>query len=243
MSQAPEGQRFFSEQLTVSVLPIASGGVCCVLDDVLSDPDALVDWACEQPFGAPLGYPYPGVVLPVPESISLRVAELFAQHARSRLGGRRTHDAKVRLSMVTTPPEELQPCQWLCHRDRVADDPAAGLFAASVLYLFRDPSLGGTSFYRPRRPAADIDRLVADSMRLDAQEFERRHGVHAGYMSGSNAYFECVAQVPARWNRMIIYDGAVFHSADIGATDRLSSDPRRGRLTLNGFFTCSRAAQ
>jgi hypothetical protein len=39
---------------------------------------------------------------------------------------------------------------------------------------------------------------------------------------------------------LIFYSGTVFHSGHITAPERLCDDPRRGRLTLNGFFTCRR---
>jgi hypothetical protein len=123
----------------------------------------------------------------------------------------------------------------------VAPD-ASVLYVASVLYLFRDPALGGTSFYVPRQPMEDTERLVRDSHLLDAREFGARYGLQAGYMDGGNAFFECVARVPAAWNRMILYDAGFFHSGDIGRPDRLAADPAAGRLTANGFFNCSRQA-
>ena len=52
-----------------------------------------------------------------------------------------------------------------------------------------------------------------------------------------NDYFECVATIAPRWNRMIFYDGSVLHSGDITAPELLSTLPSTGRLTLNGFFT------
>jgi hypothetical protein len=144
--------------------------------------------------------------------------------------------------MVTVPPAELDPVQWQCHRDRVAAEPNRVIFAAMVLYLFHNPALGGTSFYRPRLSSDQTDRMVADSQMMAADEFSARHGLRAGYMSGSNPYFERITSVPAAWNRMIFYDGSLFHSADIGESSLISSDPRTGRLTLNGFFTCRRVA-
>jgi hypothetical protein len=74
---------------------------------------------------------------------------------------------------------------------------------------------------------------------LPAAEFSARHGLQPGYMTASNQWFEKIASVPARWNRLIFYSGMVFHSGDI-APERLCDDPRTGRLTLNGFFTCRR---
>ncbi|MEO7432656.1 MAG: DUF6445 family protein [Dokdonella sp.] len=79
--------------------------------------------------------------------------------------------------------------------------------------------------------------IVEDALRCAA-----RHGIAAGYMTGSNRWFNQTASVPARWNRMIFYDGAVLHSGDIGAPEKLDGDPGRGRLTLNGFFVSRRHA-
>ena len=38
---------------------------------------------------------------------------------------------------------------------------------------------------------------------------------------------------------MVFYDGRLFHSGDIGDARALDDDPLRGRLTLNGFYTCT----
>ncbi len=43
-------------------------------------------------------------------------------------------------------------------------------------------------------------------------------------------------------NRMVFYDGTMLHSSDIPAAGKLSDDPQRGRLTLNGCYTCRRKA-
>lgn len=233
---------FFNPDPMISVLALRGDHCCVVVDDALTDPEGLVAWAATQSFRLPEGYPYPGRVLDAPMNLHARVADFFALHVRGRLRARRTLDATVRLSMVTVPPAELAPRQWQCHRDRVVDDPRAYLFAASVLYLFREPALGGTSFYVPRRSAAETDRLLADSQLLDADAFSARYGLAPGYMDGSNDYFERIAQVPAAWNRAIYYDGGLFHSADVGQPERLNADPARGRLTLNSFFTCRRNA-
>jgi hypothetical protein len=232
----------FNPALTVQSVPLGSDRYCHVIDDALADPDALVDWACSQTFGPPKEYAYPGVLCGVPTGITQRVADCFAQHVRSRMGVRRTLDPSVRLSLVTLAPEQLVPCQWQCHRDRSIGAQDDTLLVASVLYLFKDPALGGTSFYEPRQEPALTDRMVADSLALDAHAFAARYGLEPSYMTDSNAYFERVATVPAAWNRLIFYDGGLFHSGDIARPDLLSTDPSRGRLTLNGFFTCRRKA-
>jgi hypothetical protein len=236
--------RFFSAQPQISAVPLMGQDTCWVVDNVLANPDGLVRWAHaqEQGFADPVGYPYPGVVLDAPAAITQGMADYFAQHGRTRLGARRTLGTTVRLSVVTTPPAQLLPLQWQCHRDRVADDPRAFLFAASVLYLFRTPALGGTSFYVPRLSAQATDAMLADSQLLDGPSFTAKHGVQPGYMNGSNAFFERVAQVPAAYNRAIFYDGGLFHSADVDQPSLLTPNPQTGRLTLNSFFSCTRKA-
>jgi len=230
--------RLFNPTPAISTVPLAGGREVVVIDDMLLDPDRLVAWAREQAFQPPDGFPYPGVVTAAPQPLADRFAEHFAQHARTRLHARRTLARDVRLSMVTTPPAQLDPRQWQCHRDRVSTDPATR-YVASVLYLFRDPALGGTSFYVPRQSPGATDRIQYDSQTLSAEAFGARYGLKAGYMDGSNAYFDCVARVPAAWNRMILYDAGFFHSGDIGRPGLLTTDPARGRLTLNCFFSCS----
>jgi len=234
------GNAFFNPHPAISTVPQPAGNQVVVIDDVLLDPAGLVAWARDRPFRAP-DFPYPGLIADGPKALSGRFLDFFAQHARGRLGARRTLAHDVRLSMVCTPPSELDPRQWQCHRDRVSMDPAI-LYVGSVLYLFRDPALGGTSFYRPRQSPLQTDRIVADSQTLTAAEFSARHGLTAGYMDGGNAYFDCVARVPAAWNRMILYDAGIFHSGDVGRPDRLTTDPLTARLTLNAFFSCRRNA-
>jgi len=233
--------RFFNPQVTLRWLRLKSGAPYCVIDDALANPHGLAQWAKSQRYSQP-PYPYPGVVCEVPPITAL-VADFFAQHIRTALGARRTLSSVSRLSMVTKAPHLLAPCQWQCHRDRVDAPPVDVVLAASVLYLFHDQQLGGTSFYAPRQSPEATERMVIDSQLLAADAFSARYGLSAGYMAGSNAYFERTDRAEAVWNRMIFYDGDVFHSGDVGEAQHLSPDPERGRLTLNSFFTCKRSAR
>jgi len=193
-------------------------------------------------FTAPGNSAYPGLELWMPPAVSGLLDDWFREHARARLGGRRSLRIDCRLSMVTLPADALQPKQWFCHRDDPGHDPRT-MRAASVLYLFHDASFGGTSLYRPTRPMDEIERMVQDAGQLDAAAFVQRWQVPAGYMDGDNAYFQRVLQVPARFNRAVFYDGGMFHCSDNGPAGALPDNPRTGRLTLNGFFSCTRAAR
>jgi hypothetical protein len=235
--------QFFNPAPRISAVPIAPGEFCIVIDEALAHPEGLVDWAAMQDFRPPVGFPYPGVIVDAPPAVSAMVGDYFAQYARGRLGGRRTLSTTVRLSLVTLSPQQLRPMQWQCHRDRLGPAPRDVLLGAMVAYLFRDTGLGGTSFYRALLSDEETERMINDAGRMSAAEFGVRYGLAAGYLSGSNRYFERLAQIPAAWNRMLFYNGGLFHSGDITAPARLSADPRSGRLTLNGFFTCRAAAR
>ncbi len=238
-----DDKRMFNPRPRIEVVPIDATHACYVIDDALLHPERLVGYAQEHRarFGLAPHNAYPGLELRMPEGFSAQLDDFFRMHVRTALGARRTQRMYSRLSMVTLLPHTLQPRQSICHRDRLTLAPNLCI-AASVLYLFKDAALGGTSFFAPTRPAHEIERLMRDSATLDSVEFARAYSILPGYMTDSNEFFKKVLTVPARWNRLIFYDGNVFHTGDIANPAKLSADPQTGRLTLNGFFTCSKCA-
>lgn len=215
-----------------------------VIDDALLDPSRFVDFAAEHWAHAreTEHNAFPGPELPMPDAFTARLEDWFNEHLRRALGGRRTLRTHSRFAMATWPASRLQPRQWLCHRDRDAVHPGERV-AASVLYLFHDASLGGTAFYRPRRDPLAIARLVHESSTMDGEAFRRLHPeIAAGYLRDSNDWFERLGVVEPRFNRLIAYDGDLFHTSHVVEASGLPDDPRRGRLTINGFFTLRAAA-
>jgi hypothetical protein len=233
----------FNPNPIVSEVPLHDGQVCLVFDNALLNPQRLVELAAQyrEHFVDGQWNAYPGPELRMPESFSARLGDFFARHARHRLGGRRTLRAHSRMALVTRDPQQLQPRQWICHRDQLRVDLGIRI-AASVLYLFKSEALGGTSFYRPLQSPEQTEQIVEDSGKLSAVDFTTKYGIRPSYMGAGNAWFERTATVPARFNRLIFYRGDVFHSGAIARPELLSPDPLRGRLCLNGFFTCRVAA-
>lgn len=224
----------------VERIPVAGTSVC-VIDDALVDPVQFVEHAVAHrddfrpaPYNA-----YPGIELRLPDAFCRMFAAFFDEHLRARFGLRRTLRQHAKLAMVTLPEAELQPVQTIPHQDALTTLPGEEAMAA-VLYLFRDEQLGGTGFYQPRVDAAGMRGMLADAASGDAGSFWPKHGVARRYPGGSDQWFERVARVPPRWNRLIVYPGRLLHSGDIPHPDRLDPDPRSGRLTLNVFMTCRR---
>lgn len=137
-------------------------------------------------------------------------------------------------SIVTVPPDQLQPIQRAPH----FDGPEPNLFA--LLHYLRVPEGSGTAFYRHR--ATGIERVTAANLPL----LERaRSGELAelppGYVGGSTAAYEQIEMIDAVADRLIVYHGSLLHSGIIPASMRFSADPREGRLTAN-FFLLGRPA-
>lgn len=234
----------FNPRPTLSQVPIGDGATCVVIDDALEDPQALVDLSLRHrsAFTMAQANAFPGLELPLPDSVTHRFSECFSQHARGVVGARRVLSATGRLSMVTLLPSQLAPLQRVCHRDRLAAA-ADQCVGAGVLYLFHDAALGGTSFFRARREAEDdIEARMRRWSVMDNAAFDAETGLTPAYMTQSNAHFEKTAAVPARWNRLVFYDGSRFHTSHIEQPGHLSDDPARGRLTINLFFVCRRRA-
>jgi hypothetical protein len=231
----------FNPQPEVHSVAIGTLGRCVIIDQALSDPQAWVQRAQQfsDEFAQLEGNAFPGPELHLPAGVTQMLDGALSRHAREALHVGATLAAYSRLSMVLLAPEQLAPKQWICHRDQISTDPAHAI-AASVLYLFQDPDLGGTSFYQPRDPAR-CAQLVHDSGVLDGPQFQARYGIAAGYLLDSNAHFERLLTVPARFNRLIFYSGRIFHSSHIPRPDLLARAPQRGRLTMNGFFVCEQA--
>ena len=235
----------FNPHPRIDVVSAAGDRRVLVIDDALSDPQAWVGFAAtqrdafvESPHNA-----YPGPELRLTDAQSAPLAQFFDEHLRSRLGARRTLRMYARLSMATRAAADLEPRQWIAHRDRLDDAPDR-LVAACVLYLFGDERLGGTAFFAPKRDARATAIAVHESGTLDRDTFAARYGVTPGYPHADNDLFEKVLDIPARWNRLVVYDGGtLFHGSAIDRPDVLRDDPRAGRLTLNGFFVCRAKAR
>ncbi len=231
----------FNSKAKLSLHPLFGPHQVVVLDDALAEPERWVERASQQAhaFAAAPHNAYPGIELRLPARITERLNTLYETAIAPYLAGDRVLQSHARLALVTKRSSELSPPQWICHRDRLFV-PAEHCVAASVTYLFHNTALGGTSFFKPNVDAQTVNQLVHDSGALGAIEFAARYGFEPGYMNLSSAWFTHVCTIPPRFNRMIFYDGAIFHSSHILNDDLLSTDPSHGRLTLNGFFTCTR---
>ncbi len=226
--------------ITLDVVEPEPGFRCVVVDDFLLDPETLIDYAAAHAddFYAPRRA-YPGKVLPVEDGLVEPLNNLV-RNELSRLfpfcrGGIEFH---TQFSLTTLQPEDFTWIQRLPHADpRLAPDRAN---YAALLYLFDDPSLGGTGFYRWRDEAfwadvANMQKNDADAIEPLLREKFAFFREPPRYVTESNEAVELIAAAPAKFNRLLFYSGDLPHSAYIEHPEKLTDDPRTGRLTLNLF--------
>lgn len=133
-------------------------------------------------------------------------------------------------SMVTADPADLRPPQRAPHFDTI--DP----MQYAVLHYLNVAPGSGTAFFRQR--STNVERVTAQNADIFVRVARRQMAELApdsGYILGSNAHYEQVAEIEAVPDRLIIYHSSLLHSGIIPADMNRSGDPRVGRLTTNIF--------
>lgn len=135
-------------------------------------------------------------------------------------------------SLVTLGEKELHPLQRIPHYDH-----SSGEVIAVMHYLLGSES-GGTAFYRHRRTGFEtITPAREDAYNAALAMDERQHGMPpAQFCYGDTDWFEMIDEVEAAPDRLVLYRGRQLHSGVIPDASLLSSDPRKGRLTINMFL-------
>lgn len=210
------------------------------MDDFLLNPEDIVEYAIERKGAFEMPHrSYPGDVLDL-DQLTFSELSRFIRSTLSKIFSFARGDIldTCQLCITTLQPKEFNWIQRLPHTD-YRRDPGKDNYAI-LAYLFDNPALGGTGFYRFRDDnfwASVLPRQVDDpngglsivqtrySMFLDPPR----------YPAGSDQAVELITRIPAKFNRMVCYNGDVPHSAYITDANLLSGDCRNGRLTLNSF--------
>lgn len=214
---------------------------CVIIDDFLQDPHELVEFAAHHAgeFSIPERSYYPGLLFDVNDDAMTDIYRFIRSKMTKHFPFLRGDmNLSTNLSMVTMQPDELSIKQRLCHTD--PDTSPNRVNYAALVYLFENEGLGGTGFYRWKdfellQKANAIELVDSEKALAFLQENCATYREPARYMTGSNEIAELLCTIPARFNRLIFYSGDVPHSGAIAAPELLTSDFRKGRLTLNIF--------
>lgn len=228
----PELRRFGREQSPVVVIDDFTGR----LDEVRQVAESLA------PFPAIERNYYPGLrrIIGAGDGAANDIVLQLCRDAAPFVAGAFDVDRfeliEASFSMVTTPPSQLRGAQRAPHFD--SPDPN---YLALLLYL-RVPDGSGTAFFRQR--STGIERVTDDKLPRFVSAAEREAALlpaEAGYIHGSDRFFEQIGKVEAVPDRLVIYQGSLLHSGIIPPDMPFSDDPTQGRLTAN-LFLRARAA-
>jgi hypothetical protein len=208
-----------------------------VIDDFSGDPERIARMAgALGPFPQVSSGYYPGVRRVIEESDAFawtyvtRACEGAAQFIAGAFDVDGFELLEGSFSMVTSRPADLQPAQRAPHFDSTDQKYYA------LLHYLRVPADSGTAFFRQR--STRIERVTDENVNRFVQTARREAATldaDAGYIQGSNDFFEQIAAIEAVPDRMIIYQGSLLHSGIIPPDMNFSADPREGRLTANIF--------
>jgi len=212
-----------------------------VVDDVIDNPEALVDYAASlAPFPPEAGNYYPGLRLHLPpDPIATDYVNAVCRTLGGLLGGayglRNFSVQGASFSIVTKPASELQALQTIPHFD--SPNP---LFFAVLHYLSHHEG-SATAFFRHARTGFETMTLQRAGRYAKAREEDQAvYGRANGYVRGSGNGFEEIGRVEGRFNRLVVYPSNLFHSGILPDDYDFSPDPRRGRLTTNIFLNGTR---
>lgn len=203
--------------------------VVCI-DDFSGDPARLVELAIDADF-IDAGSVYPGVRAPAPPEYAAKLIASTAGIVERIFGAPPEPDLEMcAFSIVSKPSASLRAIQRIPHIDGA--DPRRIAF---IHYLCGSQQ-GGTAFYRHR--ATGLALVTPETLEPFRTRVSAELAVASpapGYVRDDGVFFERIHAVEAAYDRLVIYKGNALHSGDIGPHTVLSDDPRRGRLTLNGF--------
>lgn len=202
-----------------------------VIDGFAPDPQRLRDDAGFLSFRS-MGEHYPGIRAPVAARMLQPFLDALAPVVAETFGARRMAVVDAFYSLVTTPPASLAPIQRLPHFDEMAPTRLALLH-----YLAADEG-SGTAFFRHLATGYEsIDAARYPTYRRSLDADLRRHGLPPpGYIAGDTPVFEQVALHRGSFNRAILYRSNTLHCAAIPPDMVFSTDPAKGRLTVNTFL-------
>lgn len=200
--------------------------------DFFTDPDAVVAAACDQTY-ARINPHYPGVRAPVAAELLQTLCDTLAEQDLAGSPSGRTWQGRAWYSIVTSPPQRLTPIQRLPHFDGFDEAQLA------VMIYLDHTAHGGTAFFRQHKTG--IERVTEQRFPEYKKSLERSvqaAGLPAArYVTDGAPHFEKIGASDGAFNSLIIYPGTLLHSGVIRNDLPLETDPARGRLTINGFFS------
>ena len=203
-----------------------------VIDDFVPEPHSLIDEAAQLEY-TQIGAHYPGIRANVPAArVRAFLAPIVDLLFSTFKCGSQLQVLEAYYSLVTTRPAVLRPIQRLPHFDGLERERVA------LLHFLSTDHPSGTAFYRHRSTGFEsVDAAHYPEFTAALERDAALHGLPApAYIGGDTPMYEQIASFEGRFNRTLAYRGHVLHCALLPDALSFSTDPRRGRLTVNTFL-------
>lgn len=203
-----------------------------IIDNFHPNSDLIVGSLKDKTFIANAPY-FPGVRSPVSESYFHPIIDALSDVLRNIFlyaNGMKIEESFF--SLTTTPREDLHMVQRLPHVDGGND------MKIALLHYLCGQEHGGTAFYRQCRTGFETvsSARFNDYTLAVHQDHESLGAPEPKYFENSDARFEQIHRIEAKFNRAILYFGLNLHSISLGIKP-LTHDPKTGRLTVNTFLS------
>lgn len=224
----------YNPQAKVNVVHIGMEQCPLVLiDDFVKCPEHLIELAQrDEAFCSAAKDYYPGVRKTLPQNYADLVRGWINTYLPDATQLAIPGQASVILcafSVANQDPNSLLPVQCIPHFDTFQN----GQWA--MVHYLCDESFGGTGFFRHK--TSGFERISPERhkryLRLLNDEARKLAMPTPGYLQGSSALFDMTYQVPAKFNRAILYPSNLLHSGLIKKWH--CETPTTGRLTANTF--------
>ncbi len=206
-----------------------------ILDNFYPDPQQLITEATlGDSFAQQKSDYYPGIRKAASQTYSDYVARTFGPILKNQYSIANSKQLTISLcaySIAITPESALRPIQCVPHIDTHDE------YQFAVVHYLCQEVFSGTSLYRHRSTGYESisqERLTPYFVQLKKEVMAE--AAAPKYINGTTSLFEKVDEIALKFNRAAIYPSNLLHSGNIDPLSNLSSDPRKGRLTMNTFI-------
>ncbi|MFQ3176921.1 MAG: hypothetical protein ACI9H9_000026 [Pseudoalteromonas tetraodonis] len=207
-----------------------------VVDDFLLDTSSVMNFAHNIAYFNPMFSDnsfYPGIRDNMPQPYLRLLHAFFQNEILPKIENKNYHESilhKSLLSLVSCKPANLIVDQKVPHIDSCDERDYA------FVHYLSGEELGGTSIYKyiPQNIIEFKEQhkpLLADIV----NDVKNNPDEHQGYLAGTTSLFEQVFKIDAKFNRLVIYQGNLLHSANIYSEQSCLADAKKGRLSIASF--------
>ena len=204
-----------------------------VIDDLVLNPEALVEDAAQAKWETPQREFYPGLNAPVPPAYIEAITHGLRRSFSRAFGfdERAHYEINSFFALSTFGLDQLGPPQRIPHYDLILRQQLA-----MVHYLGHDQG-GGTALFRHNATGFEyVDAQRRDIYQTQIDSWMALNSDKLTAFTGPKTpSFTLTERVDFKFNRAVIYPSCALHCALFDGA-RLDPDPRTGRLTLNTFI-------